>query len=166
MNVHHRLFQLPTTNPEAGRPFPLNQYKGTMSTSKTRGSLISWLTQFLGSFRFLRNNVLPLSIAIDQSRTWLGVWTQHFTGFKGSSPISCCGVSRDMYSWQTTIYSKRSYTSLIQLELVRILSISFASMEDIPRICIGVITLPKYKQLDVINKISWYISPLLIGDVP
>jgi len=28
-------------------------------------------------------------------------------------------------------------------------------MEDIPRICIGVITLPKNKQLDVISKISY-----------
>jgi hypothetical protein len=38
---------------------------------------------------------------------------------------------------------------------MRILSISFAFMVNIPRICMGVITLPKYKQLEVINKISY-----------
>ena len=30
----NRLLQFPTTCPEVGRPFPLNQYKGTTSTSK------------------------------------------------------------------------------------------------------------------------------------
>jgi len=42
-------------------------------------------------------------------------------------------------------------------------SISLASMRDVPKICIGVITLPKYKQLDVINKISYTSALSLLG---
>ena len=38
---------------------------------------------------------------------------------------------------------------------MRILPSALLKLGDIPRICIGVITLPKYKQLDVINKISY-----------
>jgi len=38
---------------------------------------------------------------------------------------------------------------------MRILPSALLRLGDIPRICIGVIALPRKKQLDVINKISY-----------